>query len=259
MIIKHEWGLREPRMTKIEQNFTVITTFVSQVSLEHSNSTHKLYVSLSKAGEVGGVVIADNLLNSTELRKTEHRRDWIFIPVDFDQLRKVFRWEFFKLQKMSKHKICFCRAKDLPFIANRRGWEEFYCPKITKRREERRGKSCRNLKNGKQKCREKEKRKDRKGRRGKGWMWDTRDCSSLPRRREVKVCRREKRRRCIKRQKSKGLAKYEAKLRCQSRGWGEVRPRQTEYLKSDQRLRSLCNCVASIMSVCLPLARNVEM
>ena len=77
------------------------------------------------------------------------------------------------------------------------------------------------MKNGKQKCREKEKRKDRKGRkgrRGKGWMWDTRDCSSLPRRREVKVCRREKRRRCIKRQKSKGLAKYEAKLRCQSRG-----------------------------------------
>ena len=69
----------------------MITTFVSQVSLEHSNSTHKLYISLSEAGGVGGVVLADNLLNSTELRKTEHRRDWIFIPVDFDQLSKVFR------------------------------------------------------------------------------------------------------------------------------------------------------------------------
>ena len=78
-------------MTKIEQNFTAITTFVSQVSLEHSNSTHKLYISLSEAGEVGGVVIADSLLNKTEQRKTEHRRDWIFIPVEFEQLRKVFR------------------------------------------------------------------------------------------------------------------------------------------------------------------------
>ena len=69
----------------------MITTFVSQVSLEHSNSTHKLYISLSEVGEVGGVVLPDNLLNNTELRKTEHRRDWIFIPVDFEQLRKVFR------------------------------------------------------------------------------------------------------------------------------------------------------------------------
>ena len=91
--------------------------------------------------------------------------------------------------------------------------EEFYCPKITKRREKRREKNCRTLKNGEKKCREKEKRR---GRKGKGWPWESRDCSSLPRRREVKKCRREKRRRCIKRQKSKGLAKYEAKLRCQS-------------------------------------------
>ena len=62
-----------------------------KVSLAHSNSTHKLYISLSEVGGVAGVLIADNLLNSTELRKTEHRRDWIFIPVDFEQLRKVFR------------------------------------------------------------------------------------------------------------------------------------------------------------------------
>ena len=68
-----------------------VELYIFQVSLEHSNSTHKLYVSLSEAGGVGGEVIADNLLNTTELRKTEHRRDWIFIPVEFEQLRKVFR------------------------------------------------------------------------------------------------------------------------------------------------------------------------
>ena len=74
--------------------------------MKHSNSTHKLYISLSE-GEagVGGVLIADSVLNNTQVsltisptslmpdqvRRTEHTRDWIFIPVDFEQLRKVFR------------------------------------------------------------------------------------------------------------------------------------------------------------------------
>ena len=37
-----------------------------QVSLEHSNSTHKLYVSLSQGG-LRGVVIADSVLNNTQV------------------------------------------------------------------------------------------------------------------------------------------------------------------------------------------------
>ena len=128
--------------------------------------------------------------------------------------------------------ICYCRPKDLPFIANRRGLEEFYCPKIKKRRQERRNKSCSKLKRGKKKCREtlcikkREKnnsdvtctQKERDKKFGRGWKWNTRDCSSLPRRREVKKCRREKRRRCIRRHKAGGVTKQQAKLRCKSRG-----------------------------------------
>ena len=125
------------------------------------------------------------------------------------------------------------RRKDLPFIANRRGLEEFYCPKVTRRRQERRKeKNCSKLKRGKKKCREnlcikgREKsrkkvtctQKERDREFGKGWRWNTRDCSSLPRRGEVKRCRREKRRRCIVRLKSKGLTKQEAKSNCKARG-----------------------------------------
>ena len=163
-----------------------------------------------------------------------------------------------KISSSQEYRTCYCRAKDLPFISNRRGLEEFYCPKITKRREERRGKNCRKLKNGKKKCREK---KTRRGGKGAGWMWKTRDCSSLPRRRDVKRCRREKRRRCIQRQKSQGMAKYEAKMRCQSGGWGEGRPRPMKFNNQEVfkvKLNGLDRCVKLCTLASMPVARNVR-
>ena len=77
---------------------TVINCFLinsfSQVNLAHSNASHSVYVALGEgasSGLVEGLVVPRSDLSSAPA--SEHRRDWILLPVTFKQLKQVFRQE----------------------------------------------------------------------------------------------------------------------------------------------------------------------
>ena len=48
---------------------------------------------------------------------------------------------------------------------------------------------------------------------GKGWPWNTRNCEALTKG-EKKLCKREKRKRCIQREKSNGKSERSARKKC---------------------------------------------
>ena len=166
---------------------------------------------------------------------SEHRRDWILLPVTFKQLKQVFRQA-----KRIKKSICdfhvFFRKKDLPLVANRWGLQEVFCPKLVTRRRRRQqagrrgGNKCERLGKGRKRCEErlcldrrqkknrktelctKKERKSWREFNGR-WRWKTRDCSSLSSRRDVKKCKKDKKlRKCvdnkIKRKKSDKLSAW---------------------------------------------------
>ena len=60
------------------------------MSLAHSNSSHSLYVALGASpASVEGLHVPRTGLSPAPA--SEHKRDWILLPVTFKQLKQVFR------------------------------------------------------------------------------------------------------------------------------------------------------------------------
>jgi len=182
-----------------------ITDSVKFVSLAHSNSTHSLYIRLEpgKKGKVSGIYIANNKLNTTKEKAEEHRRDWILLPVSFNQLTQVFRK----------------KKGEIPFVADRWGLQNVYCPKIIRKNQETKDKQrcikMRRKKNTVNLCTSKEKKLWKQF--NQKWPWNTRNCSSLKPRKKKKQCKKEKRLRgCVEKhlKKKKGYGKKKAWLIC---------------------------------------------
>ena len=68
------------------------------MSLAHSNASHSLYLALGPAPGpapsvqgVEGVLVREDSAATARAQSTEHARDWILLPVTFQQLKQVFR------------------------------------------------------------------------------------------------------------------------------------------------------------------------
>ena len=68
------------------------------MSLAHSNASHSLYLALGPAPGpapsvqgVEGVMVREDSAATARAQSTEHARDWILLPVTFQQLKQVFR------------------------------------------------------------------------------------------------------------------------------------------------------------------------
>ena len=156
--------------------------------------------------------------------------------------------------------VLFCFREKVPRIFNARQLSSDYCPKVVKDRikkdkakadkkqksekgRKKGPKNCWNKKKGRRKCFERESarcarkraqwdqsdprlkepcsQKDRDVKFGKNWRWNTRNCAALDKLgNEGKICRREKRKRCIRRLTSSpaNLSESDAKQVCRRKG-----------------------------------------
>ena len=84
------------------------------MSLAHSNSSHSLYVALGASpASVEGLHVPRSGLSPAPA--SEHKRDWILLPVTFKQLKQVFRQaiksfnktQYFRLRAEREIKECY--------------------------------------------------------------------------------------------------------------------------------------------------------
>ena len=155
------------------------------------------------------------------------------------------------------------RKKDIPLVSSIWGLQEFYCPKILKRRERshlktgKKSKDCSKLKKGRRRCflakeeklctekRKKQKNKTKKNKAetctqaerdvkfGKGWRWNTRNCESLRSKADNKKCKKDKIKRCIQKEiKNNSSSESVAKLKCKELSRKKNRSSRKKKLKS---------------------------
>ena len=137
----------------------------------------------------------------------------------------------------------------MPLVADWWGHQKLYCPKIIKRNKRKvnkKLKNCSKKKKGRRKCLSgKEERKCIKNRKktkktevictqeerdkkyGKGWKWNTRNCGALNTPKDTKLCKKEKRKRCLKKELGSGSTPKEAREKCRARE-GSAQKNRTE-------------------------------
>ena len=135
---------------------------------------------------------------------------WFLVTISTNDWLKKITLYFFSSRK---------NKGDIPFVADRWGLQNVYCPniirKIQKTKDKQRCIKMRRKKTSVNLCTSKEKKLWKQY--NQKWPWNTRNCSSLKPRKKEKQCKKEKRLRgCVEKhlKKKKGYGKKKAWLIC---------------------------------------------